>query len=132
MKTRKLKLFWFWLLPMLLCAEFVHWQGDYASAHRLARKTDKPLLVLITRTHDANTSTILRHTFTDQSYVQTINTKTVPVIVYADKRASYPVEMYYTTRFPTLFIVDAKQELFLHAPLYPHQITPKRLNSIIF
>ena len=132
MKTRKLKLFWFWLLPILACAEFVHWHGDYASAHRLARNTGKPLLVLVTRTHDANTSAILHHVFINQPYVQTINEKTVPVIVYVDKRTSYPVEMYYTTRFPTLFMVDAKQELFLHAPLYPHMITPKILHSILF
>jgi len=125
-----LKLLWFWLLPLLMYAEFVHWQGDYAKALDLARKENKPLLVLVTRTHDTNTSAIVKHSFVNRNYVQTINEKTVPVIVYVDKHTSYPIEMYYTTLFPTLFLVDSKQERFLHLPLYPHMITPKMLNRL--
>jgi len=125
-----LKLFWFWLLPILMCAEFVHWHGDYAKALDLARKENKPLLVLVTRTHDTNTSAIVKHSFANSTYVHTINEKTVPVIVYVDKYTSYPIEMYYTTLFPTLFLVDSRQERFLYLPLYPHMITPEMLSRL--
>jgi len=44
---------------------------------------------------------------------------------------SYPIEMYYTRVFPTLFFVDSQRELFLHEPLYGEEITDQVLKKYV-
>jgi len=118
------KLLWLWLLPLIASAGFVNWLGDYDTAHHKALKEHKPLLVLVVKKHSPESNFIIRTVFMDRKYVEAINEKTVPVMVTYEGRASYPVEMYYTTVFPTLFFVDAQRELFLKKPLYGKEITP--------
>jgi len=64
-------------------------------------------------------------------YVDTINQKTVPVIVTYEGTLSYPIEMYYTTVFPALFFVDSQRELFLKKPLYGREISSTALEAIL-
>ncbi|MCD6211772.1 MAG: thioredoxin family protein, partial [Sulfurovum sp.] len=59
-----------------------------------------------------------------------VNSKMVPVIVTYEGVLSYPIEMYYTTIFPTLFFVDSERELFLHEPLYGEEITQDIVSEI--
>ena len=126
-----IQLFVFWLFPLLLSADFLHWQGDYVSAHALSQKSGKPLLVFVAKAGDNKTNEVLRTVFMNQSYIQKLQNSTVPVMVTYEKETSYPVEMYYTTTFPTLFLVDAKTELFLDIPLYGEEITPAHLSRLL-
>jgi len=59
-----------------------------------------------------------------------MNTKTIPVIVTYEGGENYPIEMYYTTTFPTLFFVDSQKELFLREPLYGEEINISILERI--
>ena len=124
------KLLWLWLLPLIASAGFVNWLGDYDTAHRKARKEHKPLLVLVVKKHSPESNYIIRTVFMDRKYVEIINEKTVPAIVTYEGRASYPVEMYYTTTFPTLFCRCTKRT-FCEKPLYGKEITPGAVKETV-
>ena len=120
-------IFLLFLLPLLASADHVHWLGDYSSALKLAQKEHKPLLVLLVKKSDKSSSKVIQNSFMNRPYVKEINQKTIPVIVTYEGRVSYPVEMYYTTVFPTLFLVDTKTETFMKEPLYGEQISQQVL-----
>jgi len=67
----------------------------------------------------------------NHDYVDVINQKMIPVIVTYEGRISYPIEMYYTRIFPTLFFVDTKTETFIGEPLYGEGITQEILNEVL-
>jgi len=131
MSLQPLKYVLLWLLPLLLSANFVNWLGNYDVAHQKALKEHKPLLVLVVKKNDPLSSHIIKNSFMDQDYVDDINSKMVPVIVTYDGALSYPIEMYYTTIFPTLFFVDSGKETFLREPLYGESINSKVLEKYV-
>ena len=126
-----LKFILFWLLfPFVVFANHVQWLGDYDTALQLAHKEHKPLLVLVVKNKDPLSNKIIKNYFMNHAYVDIINQKMVPVIVTYEGRASYPIEMYYTRIFPTLFFVDTKTETFIGEPLYGEEITKESLKDI--
>jgi hypothetical protein len=131
MKKWWVLLFYLWLFPLLLNADFLHWQGDYASAHALAQKSGKPLLVFVAKASDDKTNEVLRTVFMNRPYIQKLQNSTVPVMVTYEERASYPIEMYYTTILPALFLVDSRTELFLASPLYGAEITLQKVDDMV-
>ncbi len=130
MSKQFLKYLLLWLLPLFLSANFVNWLGNYDVAHQKALKEHKPLLVLVVRKNDPLSSQIIKNSFMDQDYVDDINSKMVPVIVTYEGVLSYPIEMYYTTVFPTLFFVDSSKETFLREPLYGEEITKETVRKM--
>jgi hypothetical protein len=126
--TQCIKVIFLWLLmPLVLHANHVHWLGEYDKALQLARKVHKPLLVVVVKKDSKSCNTILHTQFMNHSYIDTINEKFISVIVTYEGRTSYPIEMYYTTVFPTLFFVDTQTETFIREPLYGDQISQKVL-----
>ena len=109
-------------LSVMLYADHVRWSGHYDAALRRAMTEHKPLLVLLVKPGQSLSRDIVRRQFMDQPYVDTINQHFVSVMLTYGSKRSYPIEMYYTTAFPTLFLVDSQTELFLHAPLYGREI----------
>jgi thioredoxin-related protein len=120
-----------WLLPLIAVANYVHWLGDYKQALQFAHKEHKPLLVLVVKKESKQCNTIIKDQFMDHSYIERINQKMIPVIVTYEGVLSYPIEMYYTTIFPTLFFIDSQKELFLREPLYGDEIDFKKLKKIL-
>jgi hypothetical protein len=116
-----------WLLPLFLHANFVNWLGNYDVAHQKALKENKPLLVLVVKKNDPLSSEIIKNSFMNKKYVDLINQSMVPVIVTYEGVLSYPVEMYYTTVFPTLFFVNSEKELLYKRPLYGKEISKKHI-----
>ena len=116
-----------WLLPLLLSANFVNWLGNYDLAHQKALQEQKPLLVLLIKKRDPLSSHIIKNSFMNNKYVDLINEKMVPVIVTYEGTLSYPIEMYYSTKFPTLFFVDSSREVFLKPPLYRDEINEAKV-----
>lgn len=126
-----IKFILFWLLfTFISSANHVQWLGDYDTALQLSHKEHKPLLVLVVKYKDTLSNTIIKNQFMNHDYVDTINKKMVAVIVTYEGRSSYPIEMYYTRVFPTLFFVDSSRELFFREPLYGEEITKKILKEI--
>jgi len=130
MSVQPLKYLLLWLFPFFVSANFVNWLGNYDIAHQKALKEHKPLLVLVVKKNNPLSSQIIKNAFMDQDYVDEVNSKMVPVIVTYEGALSYPIEMYYTTIFPTLFFVDSERELFLHEPLYGEEITQDIVSEI--
>ena len=127
-----IKFILFWLLfPLVIFANHVQWLGDYDKALQKAHKEHKPLLVLVVKHKDPLSNKIIKDHFMNHAYVDVINQKMVPVIVTYEGRSSYPIEMYYTRVFPTLFFVDTKTETFIGEPLYGEEITQKILNEVL-
>jgi hypothetical protein len=116
-----------WLLPFIASANVVHWLGNYDSALQKAHQDHKAILVLVVKKESLLCNAIIKNQFMDQPYVDQINQNMLPVIVMYEGNSSYPVEMYYTTVFPTLFFVDSQRELFLREPLYGEEITQEEL-----
>jgi len=122
----------FWLLlPFGLCANHVHWLGDYDTALQKAHQEHKALLVLVVKKESSISNKIIKDHFMNHAYVDVINQKMVPVIVTYEGRSSYPIEMYYTRVFPTLFFVDTKTETFMGEPLYGEEIREEILNEVL-
>jgi hypothetical protein len=130
MLKQSLKYFLLWLFPILLSANFVNWLGNYDVAHQKALKENKLLLVLVVKKNDPLSSKIIKNSFMNKKYVDIINDTMVPVIVTYEGALSYPIEMYYTTVFPTLFFVDSQREIFFKEPLYGEGITKDALSKL--
>jgi len=116
-----------WLLTLFTYANHVHWLGDYDKALQQALKEHKPLLVLVVKKDSKFCNTTLHKHFMNHSYIDTINEKFISVMVTYEGRTSYPIEMYYTTVFPSLFFVDTQNETFMRGPMYGEQISQKVL-----
>ena len=115
------------LLPIISSANHVHWLGNYDKALQQAKKENKPLLVFVVKKDSLLSHKIIKNQFMNQPYVDTINEKFISVIVTYNGRTSYPIEMYYTTTFPTLFFVDTQTETFIRKPMYGEQISKRAL-----
>jgi hypothetical protein len=119
-----------WLLPLLGYATHIHWMGHYDKALQRSISEHKPLLVLVVNA-DQYSKTVIQKQLMNQPYVAAINRHFVSVIVTYEGRENYPIEMYYTTVFPTLFFVDSSRELFLTKPLYGTEIQADTLAKIM-
>ena len=132
MLKQLMKLSLLWLIPLVISANHVHWLGDYKVALQQAHKEQKPLLVLVIKKDSTLTPQIIKNNFMNTSYIEYINKEMVPVIVRYEGVLSYPIEMYYTTVFPTLFIVDSKREIFYSDPLYGEEINRESIKKMIW
>ena len=109
------------LLCLLICCltiaagEFVHWRGEYEAARLEAVQKGKDLLLLLVKNPE-NGREVLAAIGKDADLSRGISQNTVAVVIIADTKARYPVELYYTTKFPAVFLVDAKREIPLNAP----------------
>jgi thioredoxin-related protein len=111
------------IISLLLLISFAHanhirWQGDYKKALKEARDTHKDLMVLLIKNNCLECKKIVQNIFTNRPYIETLNKNFVSVIVNIDNRSSYPIEMYYSNDYPSLFFVNNEDETFIPPPLY--------------
>ena len=99
------------LLTIVWGSEMIRWRGDYDQALHEARARGKNLLLILTKPSCPACAELIRKIAADPALVRPLLRRYVPVIVTVDVRADYPVELYYTTRFPALFLVEALREL---------------------
>ncbi len=106
------------LLTILLYSHKLSWHGNYEKALALAKKEHKKLLVLIVK-RDTPYAKVIKSI----NRVKGVSEHYIPFIGFFD--TNYPIELYYTTKFPTLFFVDPKNETFIREPLYGKKIFQK-------
>jgi len=116
----------------LFGGEYIRWQGDYNKALKEARETKKPLMVLLIESNSSHCKNVIRDIFTNQPYIKKLNKKFISVILNRDYKYSYPIELYYSNSYPTLFFVDSQNETFLIEPIYNKEISKERINSLLF
>ena len=110
-------------------ASHIKWQGDYAKALQQAREENKVLMVLLIKNNCKECKDLVRDLFVDKPYVERLNKETIAVIVNIDNKYSFPIEMYWSKRYPTLFFVNSSNEVFFHEPLT--NITQKDIEDIL-
>jgi len=117
-KVLLLMLFMILELPALS----IHWQGNYHQALTQAKDLNQSLLVLVVKAGEKRCGEIIAKSLMNQPYIEAINQQMIAVMVTYEGSLSYPIELYYTTVFPTLFFVDSHKETFLGEPLYGEEI----------
>ncbi len=110
-------------MSMTLNADYVRWFYAYDKAHQEALRTDKDIFILLVDKLDKN---LLKESFMNQNYIEHINKNYVPVLIKKDQKSSYPIEMLFTTHYPSLFILD-KYELYVCEALRA-EVSADRLN----
>jgi uncharacterized protein YyaL (SSP411 family) len=121
---------WLHLFILSSFASHILWQSNYSKALKQAQQQNKILMVLLIKNNSQSCKDIVKNIFTNQSYLKTLNQKTVAVIVNKDSEANYPIEMFYSTTFPTLFFVNPQNEIFIKDPYYGN-IDIKDIKNII-
>jgi len=101
------------LFATLVLANHITWLGNYNKALRKAKKENKILMVLLIKNNCKACKDIVKNQFTNKSYIDNLNKKVVAIIVNMDSKQDYPREMYGSTKFPKLFFVNSKNEIFI-------------------
>ncbi|RLA72909.1 MAG: thioredoxin family protein [Epsilonproteobacteria bacterium] len=102
---------------VIVQAEHIRWYSNYDRAHQTALKEQKLLMVLLIEEECPQCYKMLSTTFMNQTYIKEINETFVSVVVTKGQKESYPIEMLYTMRYPSLFFLN-NQELFIGENIY--------------
>lgn len=99
-------------------ANNISWYPSYDKALEQAHKEKKNLMIFIASNKNKNSNKILSKYFLNQDYVEYINKKFISVLITVEYKTSYPIELFYTTKFPSIFFASYKDESFLTHPIY--------------
>jgi len=117
----------FLLLVPFIYASHISWQKDYETARKKAVVEDKNILVFLIEKNSPKINKIIQENFMNQEYIEEVESNFVSVIVKSNSKKSYPIELLYTTTYPSLFFLNS-EELFLCDRL-EGKITPKKLKE---
>jgi hypothetical protein len=106
------------LLLSNLSSNNISWYNSYDKALEIAQKEKKNLMLFIVSTKDNNSREILKKYFQNQNYIEYLNTNFINVLITVEHKTSYPIELFYTTNFPSIFFASYKDESFLTHPIY--------------
>ncbi len=106
------------LLLSSVYANHISWLGDYNKALEKAKKEHKPMMVLLVEEDCKRCNELIKKEFMNHDYVDILNEQVISVIVTRDSKISYPIELFYSTSFPSLFFVNSEVETFLAEPFY--------------
>ena len=70
----------------------------------IAQQEKKNLMLFIASTKDDNSKEILKNYFQNQNYIEYLNTNFINVLITVEHKTSYPIELFYTTNFPSIFL----------------------------
>ena len=118
------------LASTIYASTHIRWRGGYHDALMEAKKNDKILMVLLIKNDCLECKNIVKNIFTNKPYIDELNKNIVAVIVNIDNKNSFPIEMYWSNEYPTLFFVNSKDEMFINKPLYK-TITKDDIKNIL-
>ena len=96
----------------------ISWYSSYDKALEISQKEKKNMMLFIASSKDKNSNEILRKHFQNQDYINYLNTNFISVLITVEHKTSYPIELFYTTNFPSIFFASYKDESFLTHPIY--------------
>lgn len=113
-----------------LFCEHIRWQNDFDKALFEAKKAKKEILLLVLKKECEACKSVLSEVFGDKEVQKALNGRYVPVAVFYENKNSYPIELFYTQEFPTLFFVSYKDESYLRKPIRGNITKERLLNSL--
>jgi hypothetical protein len=111
------------LLLNTLFSNTISWHANYEHALQKAHQEKKNILLFIASSQTKDSNEILKTYFLNQAYIEYLNTTFINVLVTVEHQTSYPIELFYTTTFPTIFFVSYKDESVLTHPIYTFEST---------
>jgi len=111
-----------WLLFCWVKADSIRWHGNYNIALQRAKKEQKDMMVLLIQRGSKVASQTISRNFVNRSYIGELNESYIAVIITYEGKSSYPIELYYSTTFPTLFFISSSDERFIVEPIYGDDI----------
>lgn len=118
------------LLLSNLFSNNISWYHSYEKALITAQKEKKNLMLFIASTKSYNSNEILKQYFLNQNYVEYINKNFISVLITIEHKTSYPIELFYTTSFPSIFFASHKDESYLTHPIYKFNSKEEFLNTL--
>ena len=106
------------------------WSHSYDKALITAQKEKKNLMLFIASSKNNNSNEILKKYFLNQEYIEYINKNFVSVLITIEHKTSYPIELFYTTNFPSIFFASYKDESYLTHPIYKFNSKEEFLNIL--
>ena len=110
----------------------IKWYGDYENALKLAKSQNKLLMVVVRKDDCKECKKLFATTFTNQLYIEELNSNYISIIAtYNDdyRESDYPIELFYTDIFPTIFFINQNTSTFSRNPIYGY-ISPKSFSDI--
>ncbi len=119
----------YWIVGLAIWsyAANIHWWGDYEKARMQANQLRKPLWVLIVKKEDSECRIFLKNLQMNNRIVNALNRLTIPVLLTKEYQ-NYPLEMFYATDYPTLYILNS-EEKFIFDPIIKPEM--KRVENIL-
>jgi len=105
-------------------------ESSYEKAHQKAVKEDKILMVYLTQKGCHRCRDELVKILQNKKLRLAIEKSALFVVVLKNQKESYPIEMLYTSEYPTLFFLD-KRELFLCEALRGETKVDKILECLV-
>lgn len=96
----------------------ISWYSSYNKALKDAHKQKKNLMIFISSKKTNKSNIVLSKYFMKQDYIEYINKNFISILISVESKISYPIEMFYTTTFPSIFFASYKDESFLTHPIY--------------
>ena len=113
-----------------LQASHIKWYSNYEKALLIAKKENKHMMVVLRKKDCNECQKMFSVTFRDQDYINNLNKKFISIVVTYEDKNNYPIEMFYTLDFPTLFFVNNKDESFIVKPISGF-ISPSKMSNIL-
>ena len=98
-------------------ASYINWKWDYEEALLMAKNKNKNLMVFLRKKDCSDCKKMLKTTLINKDYISELNDRYIGVIVTYEDKNDYPIEMFYTLEFPSLFFVNSKDESFITKPI---------------
>ena len=108
----------------------ISWYHAYDKALEIAQKEKKNMMLFIASSKTNNSNEILKQYFLNQDYVEYINKNFISVLITIEHKTSYPIELFYTTSFPSIFFASYKDESYLTHPIYKFNSKEEFLNIL--
>lgn len=113
------------VLSTSLLASSIKWHGNYTQALQTAKKQNKNIILYLQEKDCLDCKKMLQTTLYNQNYIKKINDSYISIIVQRENKISYPIELFYTLTYPTVFFINTKDESFLMNPIYGYVSSSK-------
>ena len=108
--------------------EYIKWFHTYESGHKEALKLEKPIMLFLKDDSSEESKKMFVKTFSNKEVIRLVN-KNFVSIQLPKGTDQFPLELYYTLEFPTLFFATRYEVLY--GDIFTGYIDSKKLSNLI-